>query len=202
LAGLASGAVIAAPAVVWRLGRGRAEQRLEARLPIALDAVGRALRSGAGLHQAIAEAATAVGGTLGAELARVSAVAKAVGVVAALEEWSQRRPLPGVRLAVAALCLGVETGGAQARAVDGVAATLRQRLATAAEARALASQARASAAVIGVAPVGFCALASATDPRVSAFLFRSAAGLAVLAVGLLLDGLGAIWMVRLARLDG
>jgi tight adherence protein B len=195
------GCAVTTPVALWRMGRGRAVSRLESQLPLALDAVARSLRSGAGLHQAIAEAATASGGTLGADLGRAAAEARAIGVVAALEDWRRVRPLPGVRLAVAALCLGVETGGAQARAVDGVAATLRQRQATAAEARALASQARASAAVIGLAPLAFCALTSATDPRVATFLFRSPAGLAVLTAGLMLDGLGAAWMARLARLD-
>jgi tight adherence protein B len=210
LAGVVGGAGLAAlvfagtvigPAALWRVGRGRAAERYGAQLPFALDAVARSLRSGAGLHQAIAEAAAATAGALGADLARVAAEARAVGVIAALEGWERVRADAGVRLAVAALCLGVETGGAQARAVDGVAVTLRQRQATAAEARALASQARASALVIGVAPLGFCALTSATDARVAQFLFRSPAGLAVLAVGVVLDGLGAAWMARLTRLE-
>jgi tight adherence protein B len=127
----------------------------------------------------------------------VARTAEASGIVSALEAWAQARPVAAVRLAVAALCLGAETGGAQARAIDGVAATLRQRLGVAAEARALASQARASAAVMAVAPVAFCALTSATDPRVAAFLLRSPGGIAVLGAGLLLDTAGAVWMARI-----
>lgn len=192
--------VAAGPPAAWRANRGRRDARLAAALPSALEAVARSLRSGATLGRAVGEAGTAVPGPIGADLLDVARAAEATGVVDALEAWARRRPLPGVRLAVAALCLGAETGGAQARAVDGVAATLRQRLGTAAEARALASQARASAAVIAVAPLVFCALASATDPRVGAFLVRSGAGLAVLAVGLTLDVVGALWMARLTRL--
>src|SRR5205823_14752762 len=94
-----------------------------------------------------------------------------------------RYPRPGTRLAVAALCLGAETGGAQARAVDGVAATLRERLAVAGEVRALTSQTRASMLVIAAAPVAFCVFASTTDPRTSTFLFRTPVGLACLAAG-------------------
>ena len=104
-----------------------------------------------------------------------------------------------MRLGVAALCLGAETGGAQARAVDGVAATVRERLAVAAELRALSSQARISALVIGLAPIGFGAFAAATDPRTSAFMLHTPAGLILLATGLVLDGLGWLWMQRLAR---
>jgi tight adherence protein B len=199
LAGLAAVVVTVGPIVGWRANRGRAEARLQAGLPAALEAVARSLRSGAALRGAVAEAGAATPGPLGADLRGVVRAAQAGGIVAALDAWAERRPLPGVRLAVAALCLGTETGGAQARAIDGVAGTLRQRLATAAEARALASQARASAAVIALAPLAFCGLTSATDPRVAAFLFRSGAGVVVLTAGLLLDTAGALWMARLTR---
>ena len=117
----------------------------------------------------------------------------------ALEGLGERQPLPGVRLAVAALCLGVETGGAQARAVDGVASTLRDRLAVTAEVRALSAQARLSALIIGVAPVGFGAFAAATDPRTARFVFHTVPGLLLLATGLALDALGWLWMRRLSR---
>ncbi|MDQ1375525.1 MAG: tight adherence protein, partial [Actinomycetota bacterium] len=192
--------VVAAPPALWRANRGRRVARLESGLPVALEAVARSLRSGAALRGAVAEAAAATPGALGVDLARAARSAEAMGMVSALEGWARDRSLPGVRLAVAALCLGAETGGAQARAIDGVAATLRLRLSVAAEARALASQARASAVVIALAPVAFCGLASSTDPRVAGFLFRSGAGVAVLAVGLTLDAVGALWMARLTRI--
>ena len=180
----------------------RQDAKVEAALPLALEAMARGLRSGASLRQAIDEASSAVTGVLAADLMRIAVEAeRGTPVIEALEAWTVRRPLPGVQLAVAALALGAETGGAQARAIDGVAATLRQRLAVAAEARALATQARASAAVIAVAPLVFCALASAADPRLSAFLLRTPLGLVILAVGLALDAVGALWMARLTRLD-
>ncbi len=202
LAGVAALAVVIGPVLVVRTRRGRADDRLEAALPGALEAVARSLRSGASLRQAVEEAGRAGGGgrALAAELARAAAEAgQGASLVSALEAVGARRPLPGVRLGVAALCLGAETGGAQARAVDGVAATVRERLAVAAELRALSSQARISALVIGVAPVGFGAFAAATDPRTSQFLLHTSGGLVLLVVGLVLDALGWLWMQRLAK---
>jgi len=202
LAGVAALGLVIGPLLVVRTRRGRADARLEQALPGALEAVARSLRSGASLRQAVEEAGRA-GGTgrvLAAELARAAAEAgQGASLVSALEAVGARRPLPGVRLGVAALCLGAETGGAQARAVDGVAATVRERLAVAAELRALSSQARISALVIGVAPVGFGAFAAATDPRTSQFLFHTSVGLVLLVVGLVLDALGWLWMQRLAK---
>lgn len=192
----------AAPIVAWSLCRHRGQARVEAALPGAVDAIARGLRSGASLRQAVAEAATATPGELGRDLAHVAAATeRGATIVDSLEEWARRRPLVGVRLVVAALGLAAEMGGATAQAVDGVGDTLRQRLAAKAEARALATQARASAAVIAAAPLAFCALASASDRRTLTFVFRTTTGLALLTAGLALDVAGALWMARITRIE-
>ncbi|MEO7836835.1 MAG: type II secretion system F family protein [Acidimicrobiales bacterium] len=199
---VAGGVALAGPALAWRLLRRRGGDRLEAALPGAVDAIARALRSGASLRQALAEAAAATPGPLGDDLLSVAAATeKGASVVAALEAWGERQPTAGVRLVTSALCLGAETGGALARAVDGVAATLRQRLAARAEARALATQARASAAVLVAAPLVFTACASIVDAQTSTFLFRTGAGLLCLVGGLALNAIGALWMARLTRIE-
>ncbi len=202
------------PVLVLRSRRGRADRSIDRELPAALESIARSLRSGASMRQAIGEAAGGGGATapaapgrtrrrrgrLPTELALVADQAgHGVGLVDALESFAARRPSPGVRLAVAALCLGVDTGGAQARAVDGVAATMRERLAVEAEVRALSSQARMSALVIGLAPLGFGAFAAATDPRTSEFLLHTPMGLVLVCVGLGLDAVGWLWMQRLCR---
>jgi len=198
--GAALGAAL--PLFVLRARRGAAADTAETALPAALEAVARGLRSGASLQQAVAEAAAGTPGALGKELQLAAAsTERGTPLVQALEDWGERCPRPGVRLAVAALCLGAETGGAQARAVDGVAATLRERLAVAGEVKALTSQTRASMLVIAAAPVVFCVFASATDPRTSTFLFRSPAGLVCLAAGISLDIVGGLWMRRLCRVS-
>lgn len=204
LAGVSALGLLVGPLLVVRTRRGRADARLEQALPGALEAVARSLRSGASLRQAVEEAGAASGPSrvLAGELSRAAAeAAQGASLVTALEAVGTRRPLPGVRLGVAALCLGAETGGAQARAVDGVAATVRERLAVAAELKALSSQARISALVIGLAPIGFGAFAAATDPRTSEFLLHTPAGLILLVTGLVLDAVGWLWMQHLAKVD-
>jgi Flp pilus assembly protein TadB len=86
-------------------------------------------------------------------------------------------------------------------AVDGVAARCATTLAISAEVRAQAAQAQASALVIGLAPIGFTALACLADHRTASFLFQTPAGLACLAVGGALDAAGAMWMARITRTD-
>lgn len=195
-------AAVAGPVLVLWAADSRSDRRVEAALPEALEGVARSLRSGASLHLALAEAAVATPVALGDDLRTVvDAASRGATLVSALEAWEGRRPLPGIRLAVAVLALGAETGGAHARAVDGVAETVRSRLAVGAEVRALSSQARYSGLVIALAPIGFAAVAAATDERTADFLFREPLGLACLTTGLALDGLAGLWMHRLSQVE-
>ena len=115
----------------------------------------------------------------------------------ALQTWWERQPVEGLRMAVAALTLGIDAGGAHGRALDGVAESLRERLAVDRELAALSSQARASAGVMAAAPVLFAGFTLSADPRTARFLLGTPAGLACLSAGLLLDGIAAWWMLRL-----
>jgi Flp pilus assembly protein TadB len=148
-----------------------------------LDAVSRSLRAGAGVAESL-RAATAVGGVHAADLAVVTGMVDAgVGLSVAVGAWRDRRPTPVVALATAVLTFGVHTGSSVARAVDGAAATLRERLALMGEVRVMASQARASALVVGAAPVVFTAVVAVADPRVAVFLFTNPAGWVCVVVG-------------------
>jgi tight adherence protein B len=195
-------ALVAGPLVALTLNADRRDRRLEAALPEVLEGMARSLRSGASLRLALGEASSGASGALAVDLRGVAgAVTGGAPLPQALEGWAVRRPLTGVRLAVAAVGLGAETGGASARALDGVAETLRGRLAVAAEVRSLSSQARLSGLVIALAPVAFSGLATLTDARTADFLFRTPLGLACLVVGLGLDAVAAVWMARLSRVD-
>jgi tight adherence protein B len=184
--------------VVDRALAARRARQLDRALPFALDDVARSLRSGASLRMALIEASTRASGVLGADLARLAGeLDDGNALHDALAQWEVRRPVRSVRLAVAALSLAAETGGASARAIDGVAATLRVNLGIAGEVKALASQAKMSALVIVLAPVAFTALAASADHRTARFLVATPFGLACLTGGLLLDALGWAWMRRI-----
>jgi tight adherence protein B len=149
---------------------------------------------------ALAETGAAMPAPVGPELLALGRQANAGRAVAdVLAEWSSRRDDAGSRLAATALTLATAVGGAPGHAVDGVAATLRERVDLADERRALASQARLSALVLAAAPVGFAALLGAADGRTASFLLRTPTGLVCLALGLALDAAGAWWMARLTR---
>jgi tight adherence protein B len=186
--------------ILLRAGRHRADERLTRAVPDSLDAVARSTRAGSSVVQALA---SLVGGDASPadELfgSVASQVERGASLDVALVSVRDQRPLPAIRLAIAALLVGSETGAAPARAVDGVAATLRDRAALEREAAAHATQARASVGVLVLAPLGFGLFAVAADPRVGDFLFRTPLGVACLVLGVGLDALGAWWMARIVE---
>jgi Flp pilus assembly protein TadB len=100
------------------------------------------------------------------------------------------------------LALANATGGPPTEALETLADTLRADEAVRRESLALTAQARLSAAVLAVVPVGFCALLVATDPQARAFLLTTTAGRVCGIVGLLLDGFAFLWVRTLAGLSG
>lgn len=189
------------PGVPWPAARH--EWRYGHTLPLALDAVARSLRAGHSLRRALADAGAATSGAVGEDLLDVVATADAGRPLAvALDRWAGRRPRPDVLLVVAALGLAADTGAASAHAVEGVASTLRRRLAATAEAHSLGAQARASAVVLVAAPVVMAGASLVSGGAAARFLLGTPAGGACLVGGLVLDGVGAYWMARLTRAVG
>lgn len=180
-----------------RAAAGRGARRADAALPDLLEQAARSVRAGFDLPSSL-ERAAAAGGPHGHQLhAVVARLGGGAPLPAALAPWAQAHPRPPVRLAVAALEVAVEAGGARARALDGVAMTIRNQVALDAEVRALASQAQASAAVLVALPLVFAVVGSAVDPRLAHTLLARPIGLACVAGALVLDLAGAWWMHRI-----
>lgn len=192
-------AVVAGPPVALRLSSGRLARRRTRQLPDALDAVATGLRGGLGLAAAV-DGAAAVGPPLGPELSSIGhAVRSGRPLDDALGRWRADHPDPATSLAGAALGVAAAVGGPGARAVDGAAASLRDRLAAEAEADALATQAKASAILLTAAPLVFAALLSTLDPAAGRFLLGTPVGWICVTAGLALDVAGAAWMSALVR---
>jgi tight adherence protein B len=188
-----------ARALVARLLPWRAGRMIDAALPEAVEAMARSLRSGATLSHALAEVGCVTPAPLGEQLGAVCvAVDAGQPLVVALDEWARSAATPSVRLVASAMALSAETGGAAARALDGVAATVRANNAVLGELRAQSSQARLSALVIALAPLAFAALALLTDRDAAGFLLGTPLGLACLLGGVALDAVAAWWMQRIA----
>lgn len=186
--------------LVPALRRHRADRDYEQRLAVALEVLARALRAGTPLALSLRHAGEATGGYVGGDLAATAdAIDQGIASADALDRWVALRPSSGVRLAAAALVMGTQLGGSRARAVDRVAAGLRQRRAAAREVQAMAGQARLSAAVVISAPAVFAAVSMVSSPALARFLFTTPLGWLCLLGGTVLDVAAAWWMKHIVR---
>jgi tight adherence protein B len=191
-------AAIAAGPLALRVARHRAQQRFVAALPGGLEQVAAALRGGASIADALAPLAAS--GPLAPDVRRVRARASlGVGLADALAAWPEERPVSAVRAAAGALAVATTVGGRSADALDGLAASLRERLGADAEARSLSAQARLSAIVVGGAPLAYLAFSAIADPASIDALVGTGAGRVCLVAGLCCEGLAALWMRHIVR---
>jgi tight adherence protein B len=198
---VAAAAAVVGPLVLLQLRGDRVPARIRRDLPPLLEAVAASLRTGAGMTTALEEGCGSVTGSPLATDVRgvVADVGAGVTLGAALARWSAARDQGEVRLAASALDLAASLGGPQARTVDELAAVLRERAALEAEVRVQASQARASALLVGVAPVAFALVVVLLDPDRAAAILSTPVGAVSIALGLLLDAVGVLWMRHIVR---
>jgi Flp pilus assembly protein TadB len=100
-------------------------------------------------------------------------------------------------LTVQALSAAAHLGGPVAATLDEAAAVLRERAAARAGRRAHGSQARISARVLTVVPMGFAVWSAAASQRTRDVYISSAAGGVCAICGLALNLVGWRWMRRI-----
>ncbi len=184
-------------------GAGRANRLVDRDLVGLLDRLSAGLRSGASLSAALGESARSAHGPLRTDLDQLCGrLESGVSFPDALARWAALRATPAVATTVAALAIAHGVGGGAARAVDGVATSLRDRASVRREVVALSTQARASAVVVVLAPLAFGVLSGAADHQSWTFLTTTPFGLSCLAGGLVLDLAGGLWMAWLAHRVG
>jgi tight adherence protein B len=193
--------VVAAP-VTLALARNRRERRFAAALPGALEQVAADLRGGGTVGGAIERLAESEH-VVAVDFRRIHVRSRlGVSLADALTSWPSDHDAPGVRASAGALSVAAAMGGRAADAIDGLASSIRHRLDAAAEARALSSQARLSAIVIGVAPIAYLAFSSLVDRRSVTALISTGVGRFCLGLGLGLEALAALWIRRIVSSEG
>ena len=196
--GLAVIVAVGAPVVVLTLHERRSRQ-IAIAVPETLERVASELRSGGTIATAVG-AVAAGDGPLAPDMTRVDTrVRLGASLSEALSAWSGERAASGVDASAGALALCASVGGRSADALEGLATSLRDRLAVAAEARALSSQAQMSAVVVGGAPLAYIAWSALVDPGALHVLTGTLFGRICLLFGLGLEALGAWWMRSIVR---
>lgn len=167
--------------------------------PGALDQLAAHLRAGGTVLTGLRELAGGTGPLADDLRLVVARVDGGSSLADALAAWRAGRPAPDVAVVATALEVAHSVGGAVAGPLEGLAAGLRDRIEAARELRAQSAQARLSAWVVGLAPLGALGLSLLSDHRVAATLGGTAAGRTCLLAGAGLEAMAAAWMCRILR---
>lgn len=152
-----AGATLIASIAVWVFIERRRSQRLrkiEEQLPLALDIVNRAIRAGHPVVSAVQLAATEMGDPLGSEFGLiVDETTYGLEFRDALVSFARRTGSQDAHFFAVSVGIQSETGGNLAEILEGLAAVIRGRMALGQKVKALASEGRASAAILSALPI-------------------------------------------------
>jgi tight adherence protein B len=201
--GIAIGVAAAiAPIATDRKRNAARRTAIDGQLLDAVTAIASALRSGRSLGQALGVAADEADDPLSTVLgATAHATSLLVPMDEALDRFADVVGGSDVRLVTGVLKVHRRTGGALAASLDDVARTLAARREAARELRSLTAQARLSAVILGLLPLGFFLFMSVVARRDIESAYRTTAGASAIGLGLALQGAAFIWIRRLLRVD-
>ena len=205
LSGWAIGEVIGAVAaalaavLVLRVRVARAERVspviTQERFADAVGAIAAAVRAGSSLPQAIGYAAHESALPVRDELERlVAELDIGVPLELAVDAWRERVDDADTDLVVGALELHRRSGGDLPAVLDQVSTTVRARVSVEREVRSLTAQARLSAWILGLLPVGFFAFLWLTARSDIEGAMSTPVGVACLGIGLVLEGAAFLWI--------
>ena len=204
MASLLVGLMVGIGLPYWWLARA-AKQRVAqfmAQLPEAIDLMVRALRSGLPISEAIINAGHEVPGPVGEEFRGVeNALRLGRSLDDVLWDTARRLEVPEFRFFVISMSVQRETGGNLAETLATLAEMLRRRRQMKLKIKALSSEARASAMVLGALPFLVTAAMFFTSPDYIGRMFADPRGLLLCGIGILLMLVGGFVMAKIINFD-
>jgi tight adherence protein B len=190
------------PHVALRRQINRRLKKFVALMPEALDLIVRGIRSGLPATEALKTIAEEVDDPVGTEFRQVTDQMR-IGVALDEAMWSAARRL-GIaefNFLVISLSIQQETGGNLAEILEKLSDMVRRREQMRLKVKAMSSEARASAMIIGSLPFIMCALISFVNPGYMNVLFTDPRGWVMIGIGLTSLAIGLAVMAKMIRFD-
>jgi tight adherence protein B len=189
------------PALLLLRRHERVEQELERQLPEAIDVMVRALQAGKPLAACWQEMATVLGKPMAPLCHEIHLKLQYGGELDdVLTETSVRVPSEDVRFFFTALRIQTKSGGNLIALLRDQSELIRDRLALRGHIRALSSESRLSAWVMGLMPFFTVLMMLGLSPRTMSLLWTTPAGVSMIEFGLIMQLIGALWIARLVRI--
>lgn len=191
-----------APRLLLKFMRQRRMEKMEQQLPDALQMLAGGMRAGVSLSQAIQQLVLESHPPLSQEFDLLLREQRlGVSMDQALENLHLRVPLQSVTLTVSAMRIAGETGGQLAETLERAAQTLRQKLAMEGKIRALTSQGKLQAWVVGALPLGLMLVLTKMEPQAMSMMFHTRIGWATLVLIGILEFFGVLLIRKIVDID-
>ncbi len=171
-------------------------------LPEALDLIVRGVRSGLPVTETMKTIAEEIAHPVGYEFQRISDQMR-IGVSMDEAMWAtaKRLQIPEFNFLVISMSIQQETGGNLAEILENLSHMVRRREQMRLKVKAMSSEARASAMIIGSLPFIMCALISFINPRYMSTLFVDPRGWIMIGIGLTSLLVGIFIMAKMVRFE-
>jgi tight adherence protein B len=185
-----------APRFIFRWLRRRRTDRIEQQLPDALLMIAGAAKAGLSLVSAVRQVSAELAPPLVQEFQLMQHEQRlGVSLDDSLENLTHRIPVQSVSLMVSAMRIASETGGGLAETLERTASTLRSQHAMELKIRALTSQGKLQAWVVGLLPIFLLWVLSHMEPEAMSLLWTTQMGWGVLAAVAIMEFFG-VWIIR------
>jgi tight adherence protein B len=200
LVGLAAG--LGVPHIGVGFVASRYRKRFLAVLPEAVDLMVRGLKSGLPVTESIGSVAREMQQPLATEFQRVTdGVRFGRGIEEVLWEAARRLDIPEFNFFVISLSIQRETGGNLAETLANLSDILRRRRQMRQKVKAMSSEAKASAYILGSLPFGMFGIVYCVNPGYASMLFTDPRGLVMLGGGLVSLGVASVVIAKMIRFE-
>jgi tight adherence protein B len=200
LVALAAG--LGLPHIGVGVAAGRYRGRFLALLPDAIDLMVRGLKSGLPVTESFGAVAREMQQPLATEFRRVTdGVRFGRGLEEVLWEAARRLDIPEFNFFVISLSIQRETGGNLAETLANLSDILRRRRQMRQKIKAMSSEAKASAYILGSLPFAMFGIVYCVNPSYASMLFTDPRGLLMLGGGLVSLGIAIVVIVKMIRFE-
>jgi tight adherence protein B len=202
LAAVATVVTALAPRFLLKFLRRRRLDKLEQQLPDTLLMLAGGMKAGVSLTQAVQQLVLESQPPVSQEFDLVLREQRlGVSLDEALDNLNRRVPLQSITLTVSAMRIAAETGGQLAETLERASQTLRSKLAMEGKIRALTSQGKLQAIVVGALPLFLMYVLNKMEPAAMNLMFTTQTGYATLVVIALLEIFGVVIIRKIVDID-
>jgi tight adherence protein B len=188
------------PILVMIVARHRRQSKMLSQMPPMLDELARAGKTGRSLEHCLQQVAEDTASPLGSELQMCTRrLALGVPLEAALAEFPDRTGLVSARVLATALTVHRQTGGDLVKVLERLSQTVRDRIQFQGRLRAATAASRATAILMIALPPAILAFFVFRDTAYLNNLMASSWGRIVTATAILLEIVGAVWILAVLR---